>query len=56
MARLPGRSIPDESALRKNYISYGNTLKRIRAKVHGNKIFIPIDESYDLELMSSWGR
>jgi hypothetical protein len=35
-----GRSIPDESALRKNYLSkfYNNILEMIRNKVDGKKI------------------
>ena len=46
-----GRSIPDESTLRKNYLSqcYNNILEMIKNKVHGKKIFVSIDETCDTE-------
>lgn len=46
-----GRSIPDESTLRKNYLSkcYNNILEMIRNKVHGKKIFVSFDETCDME-------
>ena len=46
-----GRPIPDESTLRKNYLSqcYDNTIKMIRRKVQGKKIFVSIDETSDVE-------
>lgn len=45
------RPIPDESTLRKNYLSqcYDNTIKMIRRKVQGKKIFVSIDETSDVE-------
>jgi hypothetical protein len=44
-------SIPDESTLRKNYLSkcYNSILEMIRNKVHGKKIFVSIDETCDTE-------
>jgi hypothetical protein len=44
-----GRSIQDEFALRKNYLSkcYNNILEMIRNKVH--EIFVSIDETCDKE-------
>jgi hypothetical protein len=46
-----GRSIPDESTFRKNYLSkcYNNILEMIRYKVHGKTIFVSIVETCDTE-------
>jgi hypothetical protein len=40
-----GRSIPDESTLRKKYLSkcYNSIIEMIRNKVYGKKIFVSID-------------
>ena len=47
-----GRPIPDESTLRKNYLSrcYDDTISKIRGQVHGKKIFTSIDEMTDASL------
>ena len=49
LERHTGRSIPDESTLRKNYVPvcYNNTLRRIRDKVYRKKISVSFDESPD---------
>ena len=46
-----GRPIPDESTLRKNYLSkcYDDTVSKIRGQVHGKQIFVSIDETTDVE-------
>lgn len=46
-----GRPIPDESTMRKNYLSqcYDDTISKIRGRVHGKKIFVSIDETNDVE-------
>ena len=46
-----GHPIPDESTLRKNYLSqcYNNTISKIRGQVHRKKIFVSIDETTDVE-------
>ena len=48
-----GRSILDESTLRKNYIPvcYNETMARIRDNVRGKKIFVSIDESIDANVI-----
>lgn len=45
------RSILDESALSKNYLStcYNNILEMIGNKENGNKILVSINEIYDTE-------
>lgn len=51
LGRYTGHSIPDESTLRKNYIPqcYEETIRKIRERVCGKKIFVSIDESSDVE-------
>jgi hypothetical protein len=46
-----GRSIPDESTLRRKPVSKfcDNILEMIRNKVHGKKIFVSDDETCDME-------
>jgi hypothetical protein len=45
-----GCPIPDESTLRKNYLSqcYDDTISKIREQEHG-KIFVSIDKTTDVE-------
>ena len=51
LERHMGRSLPDESTLRKHYIPvcYNETMARIRDEVRGKKIFVSIDETSDAE-------
>lgn len=51
LGRYTGHNILDESTLRKNYIPqcYEETIRKIRERVCGKKIFISIDESSDVE-------
>ncbi|KAJ4439531.1 hypothetical protein ANN_07655 [Periplaneta americana] len=49
LQKYTGKSIPDESTIRKNYIEscYNRTLDAIRAKLDGKKIWVSIDETTD---------
>ncbi|XP_022166130.1 uncharacterized protein LOC111041895 [Myzus persicae] len=44
------RDIPNESTLRKNYVNevYSDTLNKIRDNIKGNKIWVSIDETTDV--------
>lgn len=49
LQKYTGKSIPDESTIRKNYIEscYNKTIDAIRAKLDGKKIWVSIDETTD---------
>lgn len=51
LGKYTSREIPSDSALRKTYVNdiYEETMKNIREKIKGNKIWVSIDETTDSE-------
>ena len=51
MEEYTNKSLPTESTLRKNYLSfcYENAVRRVRNIIGNNKIWVPIDESTDVD-------
>ena len=49
--KFSGKSLPDQSTLRKYYVRniYENTMKNLRGKANGQKLWVSIDESTDVE-------
>ena len=49
--KYTGRSLPDQSTLRKYYVRsmYDSTMKKLREKATGQKLWASIDESTDVE-------
>jgi hypothetical protein len=51
LKKYTGKEIPDESTIRKNYLSdcYQETINKIRNYITDNKIWVLIDETTDCE-------
>ena len=51
MKKYTGRSVPDQSTLRKYYVSeiYNKTMKELRRKAFGQKLWVSLDETTDVD-------
>jgi len=51
LSKYTGQHIPDESTVRKNYVSntYNNTINSIRTYVENKKLWVSIDETTDVD-------
>lgn len=51
LEKYTGKYVPDQSAIRKNYVStiYDNTISRIRSEIGDSPIWVSIDETTDVD-------